>query len=170
MATCGIYKFENLINGKIYIGQSIDIERRYREHKSMNKDSTFMDAVKKYGFENFKFDIIEECDQSKLNEKEIFWIKYYNSKVPNGYNRDNGGGSGWNKNFENDIKIKVTKYDLDGNFIKGYVSISEAERENGIAAKASNISKVCKGEAYESNGFQWRYAVGNYTQNIGVAL
>ena len=93
----GIYKFENLINGQIYIGQSIDIERRYRDHinrslkqSQTEKNSALHKAIRKYGIDNFSFTIIEECNANELNEKEIFWIKYYNS-YNNGYNNTTGG-------------------------------------------------------------------------------
>lgn len=94
---CGIYKIENLINGKIYIGQSVDIQYRFRNHKSesFNPKSNAYDtaihrAIRKYGVDNFSFDVIEECDQDKLLEREIYWINYYQS-FGNGYNLTSGG-------------------------------------------------------------------------------
>ena len=69
--TTGIYKITNLINGHIYIGQSINIERRFREHK--NGSELIVDkAIKKYGVENFSFDIIEECSECMLDERERY--------------------------------------------------------------------------------------------------
>ena len=82
----GIYKIENLINHKIYIGQSFHIERRWREHCFPSTKSIISDAIKKYGKENFSFQIIEECSIDDLDEKEIFYIKKFNCIVPNGYN------------------------------------------------------------------------------------
>lgn len=74
---CGIYKITNLINGKCYIGQSVDIERRWREEKyaahserDEEYDSPKCRAIRKYGIENFSFDIIEECDINQLNQRE----------------------------------------------------------------------------------------------------
>lgn len=88
----GIYKITNKINGKVYIGQSIDIERRWKEHIQRDRTNTSLIhlAIIKYGKDNFDFDIIEECSQSELNEKEQYWIKYYNS-FENGYNLTRGG-------------------------------------------------------------------------------
>ena len=82
----GIYKIENLINHKIYIGQSIHIERRWREHCRPSTRSLISSAIKDYGKENFSFQILEECSRDELNEKEDFYIQKFNCVVPNGYN------------------------------------------------------------------------------------
>ena len=101
----GIYKIENLINGKVYIGQSVDIKGRWNEHKLVNSRAS-KDALKrqkyplylafeKYGLDNFSFEVIEECSVEELNEKEQFYIKKYNSYIDfpnsNGYNLTLGG-------------------------------------------------------------------------------
>ena len=101
---CGIYKITNLVNGKVYIGQSTNMERRWKDHKRMfnYKDDGSLKynyplycAFRKYGEENFKFEIIEECSEEELNEKEILYIKQYNSYVrwenSKGYNQTIGG-------------------------------------------------------------------------------
>lgn len=82
----GIYKIENLINHKIYIGQSIHIERRWSEHCFPSTKSIISAAIKKYGKENFSFQILEECFPEELDEKEIFYINKFNCIAPNGYN------------------------------------------------------------------------------------
>ena len=93
----GIYKISNKINGKVYIGQSNNLKRRFKEHKirykSINSNeynSVIHIAIRKYNIENFNFEIIEYCENSKLNEREIFWINYYDS-FKNGYNCTLGG-------------------------------------------------------------------------------
>lgn len=84
----GIYKITNKINGKFYIGQSIDIKRRFIEHKTPHGTMTSIKlAIKKYGKENFSFEIIEECEVEQLDEKEIYWIEKLNPI----YNRCSGG-------------------------------------------------------------------------------
>ena len=88
----GIYKFTNKTNGKSYIGQSTNIERRYKEHKTRKCENTlFHDAISEYGFENFDFSVIEICNAKELNDKEIYYIKEYNTLFPNGYNLSEGG-------------------------------------------------------------------------------
>lgn len=86
----GIYKITNLKNGKVYIGQSENIFIRRKQHfgalkhkthsnKQMQKDFT---AQKGRGF---RWDVVEFCDLKKLNEREKYWIDYYNS-IKDGYN------------------------------------------------------------------------------------
>ena len=93
----GIYKITNKINGKVYIGQSINIYSRWYAHKSMGKPNSIYSykplyrSMIKYGIKNFAFDIIEECCKELLNEKEQYYISLYNSMTPNGYNCDSGG-------------------------------------------------------------------------------
>lgn len=98
-AICGIYKIENLINNKCYIGQSINVTRRWIAHKSAsqnikskNYEYPLYKAFRKYGLENFSFSILEECSKDLLNEREKYWVEYYNSYI-NGYNQNEGGNS-----------------------------------------------------------------------------
>ena len=86
----GIYKVTNKINGKVYIGQSVDIGRRWREHMTAKDDIYFHKAIQKYGVENFEWEVIEQCKKKDLDEKEIYWIEYYDS-FNKGYNRTKGG-------------------------------------------------------------------------------
>jgi group I intron endonuclease len=85
----GIYKIVNKINGKVYIGQSINIEKRFYEHRrGLSKKKKYINiylqrAWKKYGSENFDFKIIEECERNKLNERECFWISQYKNNCYN---------------------------------------------------------------------------------------
>ena len=93
----GIYKITNTINGKSYIGQSVDVERRWKQEKkdsinveSHSYDYPLMKAFRKYGIKNFSFEIIEECEVKELNDKEIYWIKFYDTFF-HGYNQTFGG-------------------------------------------------------------------------------
>lgn len=88
----GIYKITKKENGKCYIGQSNDIQRRMSEHKTKGSSSRIpLDvAIQKYGVDAFTYEVIEECPIEKLNERESYWIEYYNS-VNNGYNCSIGG-------------------------------------------------------------------------------
>lgn len=90
-----IYKIINNINGKLYIGKTTSsIETRWSQHKwsSINRpDSTILyKAINKYGIENFSIEKIEDCDSFSLEEREKYWIKYYNT-YEKGYNMTHGG-------------------------------------------------------------------------------
>ena len=94
--SCGIYKITNKVNGKSYIGQSEQIEKRIRYHRKQGKLKTGLhyplyEDMRKYGINNFDYEILEQCSIEKLNEKEKYWISFYNTKVPNGYNQTKGG-------------------------------------------------------------------------------
>lgn len=95
-----IYKITNDVNGKVYIGKTLNtVESRWKEH-CHDKDRRNMEnrplyrAMNKYGLEHFSIETIEECYEN-LEEREIYWIKYYNSYVGwpnnNGYNATTGG-------------------------------------------------------------------------------
>lgn len=93
-----IYKITNKINGKVYIGQtSRPLKDRWNQHKNdiYKFDSAIYLAIRKYGIDNFTCEEIESCEDKDLNEKEIYWIKYYNSYInatnSNGYNMTLGG-------------------------------------------------------------------------------
>lgn len=93
--TCGIYKITNKLTKKAYIGQSKNIYNRWEEHKTQSKNkmnnAPLYKDMRKYTIQNFKFEILEECDLNKLNEKEIYYIEKYNTIQPNGYNIRKGG-------------------------------------------------------------------------------
>jgi group I intron endonuclease len=96
----GIYKISNEINGKVYIGQAINIKRRWREHKenlrkNTHKNQHLQNSWNKYGESNFKFEIIEICKEEELTFKEQLWInrfKSLNSKY--GYNKREASNKG----------------------------------------------------------------------------
>lgn len=107
--SCGIYKITNMINQKSYIGQSIDIERRWRSHRNTYnwiKNYPLYLAFKKYGLNNFRFEILEECSFNELNNKEKYYISFYNS-WKNGYNQTDGGQGTSNS------MVKLTEEDID---------------------------------------------------------
>ncbi len=71
-----VYKIENLINGKIYVGRTVKkLNVRMSQHKNTTK-TLIGRAIQKYGWENFRAEIIEECSSfEELVEREVYWIK-----------------------------------------------------------------------------------------------
>lgn len=152
----GIYKFENKYTHQIYIGQSIHIETRYEEHRrqamseKQQRINKFYDALFHH-FEDFTFEIIEECDASQLNEREVFWIAYYDSFY-NGLN-SNKGGSGciydrqeifnlWDKGLSvGEITQQINcAPETVRSFLQGYktYSITESKKRGGQKTAPSN--------------------------------
>ena len=113
--SCGIYKIVNKVNNKVYIGQSVNIAQRWSAERcrAFNADSQDYNcsrarAFRKYGLDNFIFEIIEECEPSQLNDREIYWANFYNSYVPNGYNEARCGGQGHSYKLDNiDIVYQI---------------------------------------------------------------
>jgi group I intron endonuclease len=114
----GIYKIINPKN-KVYIGKSNDIERRKTQYCRVNSSSLgykIKFSIKKYGWENHIFEIIEECTLEQLDEREIYWIKTYDS-VKNGLNIGKGGEGGnmtsYTKNKISNTWKSKSKNELD---------------------------------------------------------
>lgn len=92
---CGIYLITNKINDKKYVGQSSRINFRWTHHivdlrNNCHHNKHLQASWNKYGADNFEFSIIEKCTEDELNQREIYWINYYDS-FNNGYNLDQGG-------------------------------------------------------------------------------
>ena len=93
---CGIYKITNLLSKKVYIGQSVDVKTRWSNHikASLGIDSIahskVHDAMAQDGVWNFTFELLEKCDKSMLNEREKYYIGFYQSNLY-GYNLTKGG-------------------------------------------------------------------------------
>lgn len=92
-----IYVIENTINYKLYVGQTVNLERRRRSHFSNSREQgnqAIKAAMQKYGKNHFDFVILEGCETSdELNERESYWIKELNTISPYGYNLNSGGQS-----------------------------------------------------------------------------
>ena len=97
-----IYKTTNLINGKIYVGQD-----RYNNTNYLGSGTLLKEAIKKYGKENFKKEILEHCVLEELNDKEMFWISELNSyNRETGYNLTSGGNQRYVLSEESKQKIR----------------------------------------------------------------
>ena len=92
---CGIYKITNQETGECYIGQAVDVRKRWYEHAKMMlqidapQGNQLYAAAKEYGLDSFSFELLLECSPKELNEKEKYFIELYNSDAV-GYNQTKG--------------------------------------------------------------------------------
>lgn len=174
-----IYKIENTINHKVYIGQTTErngfngrycyngdgIERVYNYHNNRkNRDAEYnhhlFNSIEKYGFDAFVVDEIFDVALSpeELNDKEIFYIKQFDSFY-NGYNQTLGGGGklGYKppSGKDNKFSIRVCQISPDNELIKIWDGINDASRALGIGK--GRISNVCVGRKETAGGFIWVY-------------
>ena len=137
-----IYKITNKINNKIYIGQVYNksIYDRFNRHikeASSNSKSYVDRAINKYGSENFICELIDTANSlQELNQKEIYWINYYNSTNKNiGYNLTPGGDGG-------NTYLCKTKEELDE--IKHKISINNTGKNNGQSKQIKALNVITK--------------------------
>lgn len=152
-----IYQIYNNINDKVYIGQTMyPLNKRWGDHLSRARGTEsctrLYNAMRKYGLEQFHIKIIEECPNEKLNEREIFWISFYDSMNPKkGYNMTPGG-----QYVKNPVKKSVYQIDLNTHeIIKEFESAREIERQLGIPNQY--ISLCCNGKQLSCNGYIWQF-------------
>lgn len=152
-----IYLITNKINQKKYIGQTRqDFKQRMRDHASKakhNKTNSYLhSAIRKYGWDNFTKEIIETIKAAsleelvrELNEKEIYYIKHYNSLFSkNGYNISEGGNRAQYSEKEIDV------YDLEGRLLQSYKNKNLVADFYKITPGA--VLKVCNGQTYIARG------------------
>ena len=129
-----IYKITNP-SDKIYIGCTIDFKRRLSEYRrlSINGQVKIYNSLSKYGFDKHVFEIIEECDEDTLHEREIYWIKYFNC-IEEGLNIRLGNRTG---SLTEDTKAKISKalkgrkntWTKPGGGVKGYKYTEEQKQK-----------------------------------------
>lgn len=183
----GIYKITNKLNNKCYIGQSIDIENRWKQHiyesKTLRRGHQIHLAINKDGIDNFTFEILEECSLNKntLNERERYWIKYYNS-FNDGYNMTLGGQGEDNYQYDPELirqlwdegysvgliqKIVGCGRTTINNRLKGYKDYnSRISHSRGIllAIKQGKMNHLHIGDYYSFSNEQKAF----FTNNISV--
>lgn len=163
----GIYIIVNTINGKFYIGSSSDIQQRFYNHKSkllnnIHVNKHLQSSVNKYGFENFKFDILANCPIENLDSLEQW---YFDNLQPQ-YNIrkfvESNRGIILSENHKEKISnsmigkfCKITiQYDKDMNFIKEWKSLTEIG-ENGFCL--SKVSLCCNNKRKSHKGYIWKF-------------
>lgn len=145
-----IYKITNTINGKVYIGKTLEtMEKRWKEHQKDSMrftDRPLYRAMNKYGIKNFIIEVVEEPEIEMLSQRECYWIEYYNS-YHFGYNATLGGDG----KVLYDYQQIVNKY-LEGALVKEIAkefecSVDTVSKALGLAGLDSNTNshkRSCK--------------------------
>lgn len=189
-----IYRIYNVDTNESYVGQTDKtIDYRFKEHireakrslRGEKRDFSFFHrALLYYGIDHFKIEMLEETSKELGDEREMYWIDYYDSYY-NGYNSTKGGQSRplselqmeannkWKEkpqkmNIQDVINAglynpigntnagkKVGQFNLNGDLIKTYSAASVASRELGISA--TGIRRTCNKKQEKCGGFIWRW-------------
>ena len=143
----GIYKIIDLRSNKtLYVGQSVNIERRWTEH--CNKDLTIDKYIQTNGIKNFTYEIIEECPLDKLEEREIYWTIKLNTLAPNGFNNCLGtlvnnsiGENNSNTELTDEQVIQIRKFNTN-------LTINEGWKTYKNLLSFDAYSKIIRGETW----------------------
>jgi group I intron endonuclease len=166
----GIYKITSP-TCKIYIGQSTNIENRKYYYTSIkcDKQPKLFNSLKKYGWEQHVFEIIEECSLEILNEREIYWGEHYDVLEENGLNLRLGDARGKcseemkkkigktnsrpkPEKFNSELKKPVLQFDKQGNLIAEYESYHDAKNKTGLS-----LTEALRGKAKTAGGYIFKY-------------
>lgn len=155
---CGIYKITNLINGKIYIGKSINIKQRWNKHKEIPNDGmSIHKAMLKYGINNFSFEVLEECNEYQLDEKEIYWINYYNTYLGEGYNAAPGG-----EGASHPVKISNETLNNIINDLQNHLELSIKEIAKKYQVSPTTISSINVGRSRQIKDIDYPIRKNHY--------
>jgi len=187
----GIYLIRNLINGKVYIGQTINIKQRIRQHinkfkRGKHYNSYFQASMDKYGMHNFELLVLELCERENLSNLESKYIKQYKSyKKDKGYNmtldcnthiystRKIIGSKNRELLIKNNINKtanarRVNQYSLNGEFIKTWKSSKEVNQKLGISIGNLNSYLNDFKPTKSLKKFMWKW-YENTTENLDIS-
>ena len=165
----GIYKITNNINNKIYVGQSVDIKRRWSEHKRSGQPEKYSHkserdievpihkAMQKYGIDNFSFEVLEECSKEELNEKERYYIKKLHSHVDEyGYNISKGGQESVGAKGQYHSQAKLTQLDVDNIYkmLQNGWQVKNICKKYPFVSK-STISMINQGKVWKKENYKY---------------
>ena len=155
-----IYIITNDINNKVYIGQTVrSLHRRFICHccndNGKGKNMYIKRAILKYGKEHFQINLLEEVEESLLDEREIYWIKIYDS-FHNGYNLTEGGNS--NRNLlTSSLEDTINIYEFKTFIIENYPTAKEVEERFNIChSSVYNLIKRLGDDRLKLNSYNPR--------------
>lgn len=156
-----IYKITNKINGKSYIGQTIqDVKERFYQHCATSCSLDVLNmaihkAIFKYGKSNFTLEVIEEVESDNLNDREKYWIEYYDS-YKNGYNSTIGGQDGYKPFKDLNVEFVIKEYE-QGKSLRAIGKLFNVDKQtikdllirNNITIRATRTYKLSQGDREE---------------------
>ena len=162
----GIYLITNKINNKKYVGQAIDIQKRWVKEKynafhesSHEYHCARSQAFRKYGLDNFSFEVLEECSVQELNIKEQYWAAFYNTYTPYGYNVSICGEQGRQlhklKNFN---EVQQIIQDLKN------TTLTNKEIGEKYGLSSQSISDINCGRRWKQDGLNYPIRVNSSSQ------
>ena len=192
----GIYQIRNTVDRKVYIGQSKNVELRYKQHfgdlgRGVHGNQHLQNAFWKYGKDSFEFSVLELCPIELLDEREIYWISQLDA-VKNGYNMTMGGGGTrgivpseetrkkqselskqrWENPAFRERMIKSIQKAAETERVSviqietGRIFTSVTEAGQSVGHGSSDISAACTGKCHVCGDYHWRY----YTPEIEAIL
>lgn len=151
---CEIYKITNLTSGKVYVGQAVSHILNHKRYRPYGREGRFRchiseafstkknqchylnNAIRKYGVDDFVLELIEYCEISESNDKEIYYIKKFTSLYPYGFNLKNGGGNVFTHSEESKKRVS--------NGLVNYYSDKKSERFKDVKSIDDDIEKYIK--------------------------
>ena len=151
----GIYSITCTVNGKQYVGQSIDIDRRKSQHRR-KPPSKMLEDVKKYGWDAFKFDVLELCDEKELTPRENYYLELLKPE----YNIKTEGNSMSQEGRQRLSNLKRGKKRPDISKPVKCVELNRIFPSVRAAAKfcklpAPNLSMLLAGKGRTFGGYHW---------------
>lgn len=158
----GIYLITNKINGRYYVGQSVDITRRWRQHKEVayHEHAPLYKAIQKYGIENFDFCVLEECSKEELDSKEIQYIEQYNSYFC-GYNQTRGGNQ-----YSHNVKLSDADFEKIVDLLQN-TTIPQKDIAELFSVGEDTISEINTGRSRHSSNLLYPIRV-NYVKHFCI--
>lgn len=152
----GIYMITNP-NGRVYVGKSVDIKKRWRKYKRLNckLQTKLYRSLIKYGVDNHRFEILEMCEESMLSERELYYGLAYNCISEDNLNCIIGEEK---KIFSEETKEILRQRNLGKKLSEGHKNkISQANKGRVCSTKGKSLSEEHKKKISEANKIVWKH-------------
>jgi len=174
---CEIYKITNLTTGKAYVGQAVSHILNHKRYRPYGREGRFRchiseafstkknqchylnNAIRKYGVDDFVLELIEYCEISESNDKEIYYIKKFTSLYPYGFNLKNGGGNVFTHSEESKKRVS--------NGLVNYYSDKKSERFKDVKSIDDDIEKYIKPLNRDNVQYGWYVYIDKKKADFG---